>query len=77
MTLADLLHTTGRALQKNDYEFLVGDDGLAHLVIFIEVTGSRDSPVFTLFCPCGAIKGPRVESREIATGVTCMACNTR
>lgn len=77
MTLADMLHATGRALKKNDYEFLMGDDGLAHLVIVVDVSGTPDKPAFSLFCPCGAIQGPHVEKREIATGITCIACNTR
>lgn len=77
MTLAEMLHATGRALKKHDYEFLVGDDGLAHLVIVMDVMGPPDNPTFSLFCPCGAIKGPGVEHREIATGITCITCNTR
>lgn len=81
MTLAEMLHATGRALNKHDYEFLVGDDGLAHLVIVADVMWPRgaDQPTFSFFCPCGAFNGKEVtiERREIATGITCIACNTR
>lgn len=80
MTLGEMLHATGRALKKHDYEFLVGDDGLAHLVIVMDiVVGGDAKPVFSFFCPCGAFNGKEhtIRRREIATNITCMTCNTR
>lgn len=79
MTLSQMLYSQGRALKRHDYEFLVGDDGLAHLVVVADITWPRGSatPTFHFFCPCGAIEGPSIEQREIATSITCMLCNTR
>jgi hypothetical protein len=81
VTLNDVLTIRGRALEKHDYEFLVGDDGLSHLVVVTNITFTPRGadPVFHYFCPCGHFndKVLTLGQREIATNITCIACNVR
>lgn len=75
MTLNELIINRGKPLEKNDYEFLLGGDGLAHLVIVVTVTrGNGGNLTYTFFNPCGALEG-HVGDREVATSITCIACN--
>lgn len=84
MTLDQLIERRGKPLEKNDYEFIMGDDGLGHIVFCMGSSHTTDRKrvrtyVFDFFCPCGHFLGKEktIGGREISPNLTCLACSSR
>lgn len=87
MTMAELLsalEVKGRPMDKGDYEFVKGPDGMSHILICTNVDvsyntrdGGEDRS-YTFMCVCDVFKqGIRTSEIEVVKTINCFTCNLK
>lgn len=74
MTLNETIARMKSPLKVGDHEVVLGDDGLGHLIVVIEVLPRTENLQYLFMSKCNNVDGPSLGLREVAPSITCVKC---